>query len=185
MCVTLTHLCIQRKRKRGSRGLGRSEKKKEIRTVNFANLINIKYTSNPYYQSPNECVCVLLVNDQSIKNKDLCLKQYIQECRADLTIITETWLQEDDTIWLMSTELNNDGLKMETVNRKSGKGGGLAIVYKTNITIKKLKTGATRSFEYAIWKCIIKGITTNILAIYRPPYSEKHKVTIKISWKIF
>ena len=99
-----------------------------MRTVNFANLINIKYTSNPYYQSPNECVCVLLVNSQSIKNKDLCLKQYIQECRADLTIITETWLQEDDTIWLMSTELNNDGLKMETVNRTNGKGGGLAKV---------------------------------------------------------
>ena len=87
-----------------------------MRTLNFANLINIKYTSNAYYQSPNECVCVLLVNALSIKNKDLCLKQYIQECRAVLTIITETWLQEDDTIWLMSTELNKDGLKMETVN---------------------------------------------------------------------
>ena len=152
-----------------------------MRTVNFANLIRIKCTSNPIYQSPNECVCVLLVNVQSIKNKDLCLKKYIQECRADLTIITETWLQEDETILLMSTELNNDGLKMETVNRKNGKGGSLAIVYKTNITTNTLKTGATRSFEYAIWKFIIKGITTNILAIYRSPYSEKHKVPIKFS----
>ena len=123
---------------------------------------------------------ILLGNTQSVKNKDLCLRQYITEVKADLTVLTETWITNDDTLWLMSTELNNNGLKMDVVNRKGGKGGGLAIIHKDNIKTKKLKGGAVRSFEYAIWQCLFKSISIHILAIYRPPYSEKNKTTIKM-----
>ena len=36
---------------------------------------------------------------------------------------------------------------MDAVNRKNRKGGGLAIIHKSNIKVKRRRAGATRSFD--------------------------------------
>ena len=68
---------------------------------------------------------------------------------------------------------------MDAVNRKNRKGGGLAIIHKNNIKVKRRRAGATRSFEYALWTVCLKSVSLSVLAIYRPPYSEVHRVSIK------
>ena len=79
----------------------------------------------------------------------------------------------------MGCELNKNGLKIDTINRQNRRGGGLAIIFRNDIKVKRTKSGAKTSFEYALWKINLKNVTTSVLAIYRPPYSESHKVNVK------
>ena len=150
------------------------------KSVNFNNLINVDLEAKRKFKTPEEKVSLLLLNTQSLKNKDSDVRIAIEEYKADVTILTETWLSDSDVIWTEACELNNNGLKMEVVNRKGRQGGGLAIVYKSNVKVKKGRCGATRSFEYASWKIYFKNISTVILAIYRPPYSGVNQVTAKM-----
>ena len=120
----------------------------------------------------------LLMNAQSVKNKDFAIRQLIDECKADISIITETWLTEEDDVWLLASELNNNGLSMKPVNRQGQRGGGIAIVHTSNIKVNGSNNGARQSFEYAVWKLKYNHTTTSIIAIYRPPYSERNKSSI-------
>ena len=49
------------------------------------------------------------------------------------------------------------------------RGGGLALLYKDNMKIKKIEAQHLCMIEYAIWQVSIKNKTINILGIYHPP----------------
>ena len=151
------------------------------RSSDHNNLINITPCFEKTLKKTEERVSLLLLNCQSVKNKDLQIRETIDEYKADIAILTETWLNDsdNDNVWIEATELNNNGLKMDTVNRKNRKGGGLAIIYKSHIKMKKGRRGATPSFEYAEWKLYFKSVTMDIVAIYRPPYSDVNQVNVK------
>jgi len=125
---------------------------------------------------------LFLLNCQSIRNKDLHVREAMLDCNSDIAILTETWLSNSDTdsLWVEASELNSNGLKMEVVNRTNRPGGGLALVRKSHIKIKPGECGAKRSFEYAEWKVYFKSISIDVLAIYRPPYSESHKISVRM-----
>ena len=60
--------------------------------------------------------------------------------KLDICVLTETWFSNTDTdsIWTKGSELNRNGYKMKTVNRKKAKrGGGLAPIHRENIAILK------------------------------------------------
>ena len=150
------------------------------RLSNQNNLIKVKLIPHRQIKTPNEKVSLLLLNAQSIKNKELEIRDAIFELKADLAIVTETWLKDSDNVWVECCELNKDGLKMDVVNRSERPGGGIAIIHKRNIKVKTSKAGNARSFEYAVWKVQFKDITVTILAIYRPPYSDVNRVTVNM-----
>ena len=62
-----------------------------------------------------------LINAQSIKRKDLQLKDVLCEGNIDACFITETWLRdnEEDTAWTQTAVLNNDDYKLHISNRKT------------------------------------------------------------------
>ena len=175
-CLTIRNLWLNKRRKRGKRG----GIKVQRRSVNLSNIINIKSNIDRNIINIDEQVSLLLLNAQSVKNKDLNIRSCIDEYKAEVTIVTESWLTEDDSLWVMRSELNNNGVCMQTVNRKGRKVGGLAIIYKNNIKVKKVKSGSTRSFEYGMWNVQMKNITLNVLAIYRPPRSEVNNITLNM-----
>ena len=49
--------------------------------------------------------------------------------QVDLAILTETWLCEEDEVWVNASECNKNGYKLETVNRKNRRGGGIGLIY--------------------------------------------------------
>ena len=98
--------------------------------------------------------------------------------KLDVTILVETWLNQNDDEWCTSSELNNNGLQMDRIDRKNRKGGGIMVVCKQSIQLKRLKKGNKLSFEYGIWRLFFKSITMTIIVIYRPPYSQKHQYTV-------
>ena len=114
-----------------------------------------------------------LINIQSIKNKHTKLLDNLVENKTDICIVTETWLTEDDKVWLDCSDLSKNGYQIYSANRKNRRGGGLAIILNTNIKIKLLEKGEKTSFEYAVWKVNTSNASMTVLAIYLPPFTDQ------------
>ena len=61
---------------------------------------------------------IAMVNIRSIKNKEYLLWNAINDLKIDITIVTETWLQDtnEDTIWVEGSQFNKEGLQIHTCN---------------------------------------------------------------------
>ena len=91
----------------------------------------------------------MLSNVQSIKNKQDVVMELLEDSTADLAVLTETWLTDDDDIWVQGLELHKNYYKIDECHRKDRKGGDLALVTKQNLKIKREKHRITMELEYA------------------------------------
>ena len=83
-----------------------------------------------------------------------------------------TWLNvNDDTIRCAACP---EGYCLADHPRSTGLG-----LYRDSLAAKKIKAGEKTSFEYSEWLVQSKHHNLHIAIIYRPPYSEEHKVTIR------
>ena len=89
---------------------------------------------------------------QSLKNKDTILLDHLIEKKTDICIVTDTWLKENYATWLECSDISRNRYKIRTHNRNVRKGGGLAIVHRSNLKVSTIEANPTRSMEYAIWK---------------------------------
>ena len=72
---------------------------------NFSNLIHIKpITLRGTFC--NNSVNIAAGNIHSLKNKEQTLLHELIELDIDIILVTETWLTEDDTVWLDSCDFN-------------------------------------------------------------------------------
>ena len=151
----------------------------EQRSVNHSNLIQVKITNDRRVRKCTKHLNIVLINSQSIKNKDELITEYLISNNIDACILTETWLTNSDydKIWLECSEIRQNGYKINNINRKDRKGGGLAIIYKNHHKVNIKNSGTTQSFEYALWTLSTANSRTDILAIYHPPYSEMNPTT--------
>ena len=88
-----------------------------------------------------------VINIQSIKNKHTNLLDHLVENKTDICIVTETWLTEDDKIWLDCCDLSKMAIKFTQLTGKTERGGGLAIISTTSIKIKLLDKGEKMSLS--------------------------------------
>ena len=97
----------------------------------------------------------------------------------DIAIATETWLTNSnrDVVSLESNGFVRDGYLISVSNRVGRMGGGIAIIFRSNITATEITQKKLRSFELAHWMTTIGTSTLNILGIYHPPYSTGQKIT--------
>ena len=112
---------------------------------------------------------VATINARSIKNKDTLLFDHLRQFDVDIGCLTETWLKDSDSAWLMTSALNHGGYMITPVNRDQQKGGGVALVSKRCYTVKSLPTPATTTTECAIFEVSKGNISTKFIIIYRPP----------------
>ena len=54
----------------------------------------------------------------------------------DLAVITETWLTEDDQIWIDASELSKYGYKILTKIRIGKRGGGIALIFRLTSNVE-------------------------------------------------
>ena len=64
--------------------------------VNSNNLADINLVVRNEINRPNKSIKLGLINVQSIKNKASLIHDYIINNKADLTILTKTWLVNND-----------------------------------------------------------------------------------------
>ena len=113
---------------------------------------------------------IATINAQSVRNKDTLLTQEIVTNNIDVTLITETWLNNtpQDTAWLHQSDLLQAGYGISTHNRLT-RGGGLPLLYKQDMKIKMTKAQHLCMMEYGIWHVSLKNKPINIFGIYQPP----------------
>ena len=119
--------------------------------INRNNLQNI-FILEDTVPKPNIQCKISTINAQSVRNKDTLLTQEIITNNIDVTLITETWLNDTphDTAWLHQSDLLRLGYAICTHNRTT-RGDGLALLYKDNMKIKKVEVQHLCMIDYAIW----------------------------------
>ena len=118
--------------------------------------------------------CVLL-NCRSVCNKASELYDYICDRRMDFFGLTETWLTGTPEDGAVTAALLPDGYSV--VHRPRGsRGGGVALVHRSCITLSQVRLGAHTSFEALD---AISGAPCNlrISVVYRPPPSRANNAT--------
>ena len=67
------------------------------------------------------------------------------------------------------TPLNRDPYKILTHNRQGRKGGGIALIIKSDLAVKLRSSGAKPTFEYATWEISIRCKIITFTITYHPP----------------
>ena len=88
----------------------------------------------------------------------------------DLCILTETWIKEGDTI--TPTRLCPNGYKSLSISRQDKVGGGIAIVYKTELNISIARDEPYKTMELSSFIISSGNRQINLITIYRLPDTD-------------
>ena len=83
-------------------------------------------------------------------------------------------MNEDSADQVVCGELTPSGYKLEHIARSTGKGGGVAILHRESLNVKKLKSYKCKSFEVLELMLTTRGDSLCLCVIYRPPSRGKH-----------
>ena len=111
-----------------------------------------------------------LGNVQSIKNKDDIVDEFLHNTKPDVLVATETWLSAEDNIWRNGLEIVKEGYGFNEIHWCKRRGGGLALLYKTNLKVKRLSQCMSPSMELAVWKVPSSQMSLCIVGVYHPPH---------------
>ena len=148
-------------------------------------------TPSPFYQQGNNkvslkkstktktpTISMISLNCQSLKNKIVKVMEYIEDKKADLVFLQETWLKSaDKSIYArIKNDYNYDIIKKM---REEGKGGGLAILFKCTVQVNECfkSKKAVQTFEITSALLQINSKTIRLINLYRRPYCNKHRCT--------
>ena len=156
------------------------KKKNDKRYVERGNLAVINLVKdnimNRLYRDQN--IGIATVNIRSMCKKDELLLTFLEEERIDICFTTETWLTENDKIWIDTSALSeNNNYNIDSIPRQKRKGGGIALVYKPTIRVERIKTGIYKTMEHCLWKVKYTNAHFYVLGIYHPPPSNQLKHT--------
>ena len=143
--------------------------------MNTSNLTRI--SCQPHLQELSQRFKVLYLNAQSRRNKTTELSDLIDESKANLVFLTETWLKDvGDEVKLQ--ELVPPGLVIHSCPRKGRPAGGIEVLYRDTlhncVTISSKEHGA-ESFESCETQVNYIDQSLTVLCLYRPPPSKKNQ----------
>ena len=145
--------------------------KQQRRSVLMSNLRDIPPDpSKPILANKN--MTFGTVNARSIKSSinqivDLLVREHL-----DFLLVTETWLKPKDDPWLNSQGLHGIGYRSNAIHHPGNKkGGGIMLIYKSTLLIKKVEKLGIPFCEAALWTLSNKKHTFNLLGLYHPPSS--------------
>ena len=121
-----------------------------------------------------------LINIQSLKPKLDMLIHHMQLYNLDICFITETWTQcgNGPDCQYIRANLDAAGYNIIIHSRDNRKGGGIAVIHRPHLHIKKLSFNENRSFEAITINLNITTKSYLFSTIYRAPYSSKQQVTM-------
>ena len=130
-------------------------------------------TNQVNHRSSNLTFCLL--NARSLRNKSVSFCDYVQDCKADIFSITETWLTQNDAA--ICKEITPNGYRLFHCPRTDRRGGGTALLCRESLHVRRLSAGEKTSFEFSEY--VIDGLSLQLrlVIVYRPPYSAAHPVT--------
>ena len=108
-----------------------------------------------------------LINCRSVENKTAERKVDIITNNLVVCILTETWIRMEDSI--TEVQMCPPGYKVYSVPRNDRSGGGIAVIYKDSIVIKKNSVYYNISMEGADFTVTLPNNTIHLSVIYKPP----------------
>ena len=112
---------------------------------------------------------IVTLNARSVKNKDHYIMDCIKNFGWDLTVITETWLTENDQIWIDASELCKYRNKILMKNR-IGKRGGITLIFRLTLNVKWIdQQQSWEIFEYCEWSIKAKASQPIFMDFTDPP----------------
>ncbi len=135
------------------------------------NLLQISLNRSPSncQQNPKGPVKFCVWNCQSVRNKTACLVEYISSKSIDIIALTETWLNEFDAA--VKAECIPNGYKLLENSRLNHRGGGVTLVFRNNISAKKIEVISRESFEVGEYVLTSNSWRVRLAVVYRPPSS--------------
>ena len=102
--------------------------------------------------------------------------EHLQDQECDICFVQETFLKEADTAKLQ--EIRDYGWNILSNARKHRSGGGIAFLYRKDITLK-INTKVTKYKSYQVMEAVLntKSGLIRLVNVYRPPYTKKARFT--------
>ena len=94
-----------------------------------------------------------------------------------MCFIAESWVSGEEDVIELSV-IKDFGYKIDVVERKNRSGGGVSLIYRSNIQVSCVENGEYESFEYALWRMQLGNQQLIVLGVYKPPYSKAYPVTV-------
>lgn len=112
-----------------------------------------------------------LINARSLANKTFLLNDFITSRELDFMFLIETWLNAGELTPF--SELFPPRCDFLSSPRTTGKGGGLASVFKSVFHCREITVDACNSFELQLFET---NFSTTVLCavVYRPPKYNKN-----------
>ena len=107
-----------------------------------------------------------IINCRSVINKSADFEVELVHNKVDISSLTETWIREDDTT---VSQICQPGYKTISVLRSNKQGGGIAVVYKDSIMIRRSNTYGYSSMECTDFVVSLPHLSLNMAVIYRLP----------------
>ena len=130
------------------------------------NNVRITPTVNMQCKKTFECRCAT-VNCHSIVNKTSEFKVELTDQKLDVCALTETWIREGDVT--TAIQLCPEGYSAVSIPREGRIGGGIAIVYRLDITLRSKSVYNYQTMECADILLVFQNRLVNLCVIYRPP----------------
>lgn len=127
--------------------------------------VDFSLLRSPQYTTPSN-INIELFNTQSLTNKSCLIHSHILDRNIDIMCLTETWHQPEG--FLALNEACPPGYQYLEKARLSGRGGGLAVLHRSDLKLTPLSLPELSTFECLAFRCK-PPITMTILLIYRPP----------------
>ena len=104
----------------------------------------------------------------------------MQENNIDMGFVTVTWTQygNEPKYQYIKANLDTVGYNILIQSRESWKGGGIAVIYKSHLQVKKLSFNEYTSFESLTINLDISTKSYLFLTIYRTAHSTKQPITM-------
>lgn len=105
------------------------------------------------------------LNVQSINNKTTTVRELVEERKYDVFVATETWHHMHEA---SLKHASGPAYSISAHSRESGRGGGVAIFYRTHYSCTPISLPSVTTFEYVCVRLRTGGNAFVVLAIYRP-----------------
>ena len=119
------------------------------------------------------------LNCRSLRSKTSLLQDIIEDNHIDIVALQETWLTPGDAA--IYAELREQRFKVLKLERSNKKGGGLAVMVKSNITntIKTQYVTTYDGFESIFCTFSIGKMKIILVNVYRPPAKSKSEFLLQ------
>lgn len=101
-------------------------------------------------------------------NKPAVLHDFLLDQSVEILSLTETWLSPDTPSHVLNS-ITPSNFSILHKPRLSGRGGGLAFVYRSYLKVTEIDTPSHSSFESLCINLTLAAKNVTILAVYRPP----------------